>query len=202
MLRGGRVRGDGGEVWGRGMMGASLPPPVWGGTRESVVQVRDGLGSSVRPGPASYSSPALGGARKVVVQVRGGVSSSRPSRTESFPPPDGGGTEEAVVQVRDGARSSFRLSATLFPPPVEGGTAGGGSDRARAAATGGLRRGSAVILGSVGHPGLPLRSAGGVLRCEPRTCGQAPPGPVELGPGKKVPEFCGLFRPAPGSCAT
>ena len=195
-----------GGVWGRGVIGASFPPTADGGTNEVVVQVRDGARSSFRPSPASFPPTAAGGTREVVVQVRDGARSSFclspasfPPTTDggtnevvvqvrdgarssfcpspaSFPPTADGGTREVVVQVRDGARSSFRPSPVSFPPPVVGGTSGGVSGRARVASRGRLR--SVVIVCYAVH--LDLSVGGGVPRCEPHTCCQAPPVPAVL----------------------
>jgi hypothetical protein len=41
-----------------------------------------------------------------------------------------------------------------------------------------------IIFSSAGHWDLSV--VGGVLRCEPRSCGQAPPVPVVLGPEENV----------------
>ena len=176
-----RVR-VGGSVGERGVIEASVPPPVGGGTREAVVPVQGDGSSGFRPSSVSFPPPNGGGTREVAVQVRGGGSSCFRPSPASFPPPDGGGTRK-VVQVRPGVIRSRCWSTVLIPPPAGGGTPEGVSDQSRAVAGGRLR--VVAILSSVWHPNW--RVSGGVLRCEPRTCGQAPPAPAVLSPEKNAP---------------
>ena len=155
-----------------------FPPPAGGGTDEGVViQVRVGSGGSSRRSRATFPPSAGGGTSEVVVQVLDGSGSNvGPSRAH-FPPPNGGGTQAIVVVGLKGVGSSFRMNPARFPSPAWGGTVGDPAPL-RAAARGWLC--CRCDLSSAGH--LDLRVAGGVLRCESRTFGQAPPAPVELNP--------------------
>jgi hypothetical protein len=121
--------------------------------------------------------------RSEVLTVPEGVSTVSTSRCRLRELLKRSGAKVAPLAVAAASVRIQLLSRLRLEPPPAGASTGGIHFQLQAAARGRLH--CVRIFSFAWH--LDLRVAGGVLHCEPRTMGQAPPVPVVLGLGRGYP---------------